>query len=183
MTPSTRPSSAAVAIDPGVAGYDWLAGLNALHDLFHSVDASQHDILIASFNEPASMGLHQRHPANPSTKLADLKSGRFQTPGPHWLGGMPCHQAILMRRPWCQRFPFDLDMRISADWLQLFEAIHAGARVGMSPTVLSWYPNGGYSFDNSQYWIENVIEIAKRFQPDHTAVDRYFAGALAEHTP
>ena len=95
---------------------------------------------------------------------------------------MPCHQAILMRRPWCQRFPFDLKMRISADWLQLFEAINAGARVGMSPTVLSWYPNGGYSFDNSQHWIENVIEIAKRFQPDHTAVDRYFAGALAEHT-
>ena len=162
---------------------DWLAGPNALHDLFHSVEASQHDILIASFNELSIDGvLHQRHPANPSAKLADLKSGRFQTPGPHWLGGMPCHQAILMRRPWCQRFPFDLDMRISADWLQLFEAIHAGARVGMSPTVLSWYPNGGYSFDNSQYWIENVIEIAKRFQPDHTAVDRYFAGALAEHT-
>ena len=40
----------------------------------------------------------------------------------------------------------------------------------------------GYSFDNSQYWIENVIAIAKRFQPDHAAVDRYFAGALTEHT-
>ena len=89
---------------------------------------------------------------------------------------------MLIRRQWCERFPFDLQMRISADWLQLFEAINSGARVGMSPTVLSWYPNGGYSFDNSQYWIENVIEIAKRFQPDHAAVDQYFAGALAEHT-
>ena len=162
---------------------DWLAGPHALHDLFDSIDASQHDILIASFNELSIEGvLHQRHPANPAAKLADLKNGRFQNPGPHWLSGMPCHQAILMRRSWCQRFPFDLTMRISADWLQLFEAINAGARVGMSPTVLSWYPNGGYSFDNSQHWIENVIEIAKRFQPDHTAVDRYFAGALAEHT-
>ena len=162
---------------------DWLVGPNALHDLFDSIDADQHDILVASFNELSIEGvLHQRHPANPSAKLADLKSGRFQNPGPHWLGGMPCHQAMLIRRQWCERFPFDLEMRISADWLQLFEAINAGARVGMSPTVLSWYPNGGYSFDNSQYWIENVIEIAKRFQPDHAAVDQYFAGALAEHT-
>ena len=39
-------------------------------------------------------------------------------------------------------FPFDLKMRISADWLQLFGAIDAGARLGMSPTVLSGTPMG-----------------------------------------
>ena len=162
---------------------DWLAGPSALEDLFESVDASEHDILIACFNELSIDGKRQqRRPSNPSNKLADLKSGRFKAPGPHWLGGMPCHQAILMRRTWCQRFPFDLNVRISADWLQLFEAIDAGARVGMSTTELSWYPNGGYSFDHSQVWIENVIDIAKRFQADHAAVDHYFAGALAEHT-
>lgn len=162
---------------------DWLAGPNALEDLFQSVDINQYDILIACFNELSIEGKRQQQrPSNPSNKLADLKSGRFNTPGPHWLAGMPCHQAILMRRTWCQRFPFDLKVRISADWLQMFEVIDAGARVGMSSTELSWYPNGGYSFDHSQVWIENVIDIAKRFQADHAAVDHYFAGALAHHT-
>ena len=123
----------------------------------------------------------RRDPANPSHKLQSLRDGSFRRPGPHWLSGMPSHQGLLLRRDWCLRFPFDTSFRISADWLQMFSAIDAGARVAVSDQLLSWYPNGGFSYENSNLWIEDVVRLAKRFQPDHAAVDAYFAEALAHH--
>jgi hypothetical protein len=94
---------------------------------------------------------------------------------------MPSHQGMILRRSWLERFPFSMDLKISADWLQMFSVIDAGAKVGMSGELLSWYSNGGFSFENSDQWIGDVISIAKTFYSDHQAVDSYFADALASH--
>jgi len=161
---------------------DWLAGADALQRLLASVDLPATDLIVAPFMETLIDGTTvRRDPANPSRKLKSLRDGSFRHPGPHWLSGMPSHQGLLLRREWCERFPFDTSFRISADWLQMFNAIAAGARVAMSDQLLSWYPNGGFSYENSNLWIEDVMRVAKQFQPDHTAVEAYFAEALAHH--
>jgi hypothetical protein len=63
----------------------------------------------------------------------------------------------------------------------MFSIIDSGAKVGMSGELLSWYPNGGFSFENSDQWVGDVISIAKTFSSDHESVDAYFADALERH--
>jgi glycosyltransferase involved in cell wall biosynthesis len=161
---------------------DWLAGPKALSKAMESVDLALTDLIVTDFMEILIDGtITRRHPANPVDKLRHLSTGSFQIPGPHWLGNMPSHQGMILRRSWLERFPFSMDLKISADWLQMFSVIDAGAKVGMSGELLSWYSNGGFSFENSDQWIGDVISIAKTFYSDHQAVDSYFADALASH--
>lgn len=163
-------------------GGDWLAGPNALSQVMASVDHASSDLIVAEFMEVLIDGSGiRRRPANPAHKLQQLRDGRFQRPGRHWLSGMPSHQALLLRRSWLERFPFNTEFRIAADWQQLLAVVNAGARVAMSDQLLSWYPNGGYSYAHSDQWIADVIQIAKLYQPDHAAIEAYFAPALHEH--
>jgi glycosyltransferase involved in cell wall biosynthesis len=161
---------------------DWLAGPKALSNVMKSVDLNQTDLIITDFIEILIDGtITRRHPANPADKLRHLRSGGFQAPGLHWLSNMPSHQGMILRRNWLERFPFSMDLKISADWFQMFSVIDAGAKVAMTGELLSWYSNGGFSFENSDQWIEDVISIAKSFYSDHQAVDMYFVDALERH--
>jgi glycosyltransferase involved in cell wall biosynthesis len=161
---------------------DWLAGPKALSKVMSSVELCQTDLIVTDFMEILIDGtIHRRHPSNPADKLRHLSTGSFQAPGPHWLSNMPSHQGMILRRKWLEQFPFSLDLKISADWLQMFSVIDAGAKVGMSGELLSWYSNGGFSFENSDQWIRDVISIAKKFCSNHQAVDAYFADALERH--
>jgi glycosyltransferase involved in cell wall biosynthesis len=161
---------------------DWLAGPKALSKVMTSVDLNETDLIVTDFMEILIDGsIIRRHPANPTDKLRHLRTGSFQAPGPHWLSNMPSHQGMILRRNWLERFPFNMDLKISADWLQMFSIIDSGAKVGMSGELLSWYPNGGFSFENSDQWVGDVISIAKTFSSDHESVDAYFADALERH--
>lgn len=161
---------------------DLLAGPNAISRVMASVDHANADLIVAEFMEVLVDGTSiRRCPANPAHKLQQLRDGRYQRSGPHWLSGMPSHQALLLRRSWLERFPFNTELRIAADWQQLLAVVNAGANIAMSNQLLSWYPNGGYSYTHSDQWIADVIQIAKQYQPDHTAVESYFAPALHEH--
>ena len=161
---------------------DYLAGPDALARVLAAVRTEAADLIVARFNEILIDGTRlERQPLNPALKLQSLKDGSFCRPGPHWLGGMPSHQAMLLRRQWCEQLPFDLSFRVSADFQQLFSVLSRGARVAMSDQVLSWYPNGGFSFDHSHLMIEDQIRIAKEHQSNHAAVEAYFAPVLLEH--
>lgn len=161
---------------------DWLAGPGALMNIMKTAETAAADLIVSDYIDILVDGsIIRRSPANPVQKLQALRDGTFQKSNPHWLSGMPCHQGTLTRRNWLEKFPFDPALPISADWFQMFSMIHAGAHVVKSPEILSWYPNGGYSYEHSDQWIGDTVKIAKFFASDHTAVDNYFSEALDEH--
>ncbi len=160
---------------------DWLAGCDALENLVASCEFNR-DIIVAPTIEVSIEGTKQkRSPINPSIKLAQLKDDSYLSGEEHWLHEMPCHQGIVMRRPWLERIPFDTTFRISADWHQMLQAINNGATVEMTDQVLSWYPNGGYSFDNSDEWILDAIRIVETFAATPIRASHYFEEALIHH--
>ena len=72
-------------------------------------------------------------------------------------------------------------MKVSADWDHLLKCISLGFKakeLNISP--ISWYPNGGYSHENSDLWIMNVIEICSKYA-DYSKVLQHFSESLLHH--
>ena len=161
---------------------DWLAGDQALETLQAQI-RSDCDIAICSVFEIDIEGnIHHRIPDDPVAKCAIITGDDLPQARSHWLAGLPCHQGLAMRRSIFDQLQFDLSFRISADLMHLFSAIAAGHKVQLLQHPLAWYPNGGYSYENSEQWIQDMIRlcIALGSSPEH--VQAHFHQALEEHT-
>ena len=72
-------------------------------------------------------------------------------------------------------------MKVSADWDHLLKCISLGFKAKeLNIPPISWYPNGGYSHENSDIWIMNVIEICSKYA-DSSQVLRHFSKSLVYH--
>lgn len=159
---------------------DWLAGRDVLR-IIDSQLLRETEIGFAPVFEVSIEGhISLRQPSFASQKLKRLKAAGLTELQPHFLENMPCHQGVLMRRELFDDLKFDSSFIVSADWHHLFRAVAMGCREQLLHTPLSWYPNGGFSFENSDLWIKDVIRICKEYT-QASLVDAHFEEALRYH--
>jgi glycosyltransferase involved in cell wall biosynthesis len=160
---------------------DWLAGSQALAVLSRQLTDAL-DIAICNVFEISTSGqIFRRVPDHPAAKLELLRDLGNHQNYPFFLERIPCHQGIVMRRSLLEQVPFDCAFRVSADWNQLMHLTARGCRIGMIDHVLSWYPNGGFSAENSHLWIQDVRTIAAYFSGNPQLAEQYFGDCHNEH--
>jgi glycosyltransferase involved in cell wall biosynthesis len=162
---------------------DFFASFNSLEILSSAIACnSDAHILISPVWEVAINGdINLRVPGSITDKYHSLKDGSFAHSQNHWLTDMPCHQGIIVKRELLESIKFDTNMKVSADWDHLLKCISLGFKakeLNISP--ISWYPNGGYSHENSDLWIMNVIEICSKYA-DYSKVLQHFSESLLHH--
>ena len=162
---------------------DFFASFNSLEILSRAIACnSEAHILISPVWEVAINGdINLRVPGSIEDKYYSLKDGSFAQSQNHWLTDMPCHQGIIVKRELLESIKFDANIKVSADWDHLLKCISLGFKAKeLNIPPLSWYPNGGYSHENSDIWIMNVIEICNKYA-DPFQVLRHFGESLSYH--
>ena len=162
---------------------DFFASFNSLEILSSAIACnSDAHILISPVWEVAINGdLNLRVPGSITDKYYSLKDGSFAQSQNHWLADMPCHQGIIVKRELLESTKFDTNMKVSADWDHLLKCISMGFKAKeLNIPPISWYPNGGYSHENSDVWIMDVIEICSKYT-DSSQVLHHFSESLLYH--
>jgi glycosyltransferase involved in cell wall biosynthesis len=162
---------------------DWLAGKHTLENLAKSLRGlCNADFAICPVIEVSIEGVaNLRKPDCPKDKLRQLTLGSLNSNRKPWLADLPCHQGILTRRSVFAKLRFDTSIRISADWSHLFQAISRGHEPTLLDTPpIAWYPNGGFSYENSDIWIQDVMKICERYT-SKKEVEAHFREALNYH--
>lgn len=162
---------------------DFFASYNSLEILTYAIACnSDAHILISPVWEVAINGdINLRVPGSITDKYYSLRDGSFAQSQNHWLTDMPCHQGIIVKRELLESIKFDTNMKVSADWDHLLKCISLGFKAKeLNIPPISWYPNGGYSYENSDMWITNVIEICSKYA-DPSKVQEHFSESLLYH--
>lgn len=162
---------------------DFFASYNSLEILIYAIACnSDAHILISPVWEVAINGdINLRVPGSITDKYYSLRDGSFAQSQNHWLTDMPCHQGIIVKRELLESIKFDTNMKVSADWDHLLKCISLGFKAKeLNIPPISWYPNGGYSYENSDMWITNVIEICSKYA-DPSKVQEHFSESLLYH--
>lgn len=160
---------------------DWLAGPTALERLA-GLMSQESDVAICDVFEVFINGNITRRVADhPSSKVSLLKDFTNHRRYKHFLEGMPCHQGVLVKRSRMEEHPFDLNFKISADWHQLLRLSFQGCNIQRIDHSLAWYPNGGFSYQNSCLWVEEICSIISHFSGRPDLAREYMLPVLAEH--
>lgn len=162
---------------------DFFSTSNSLEILSSAITSdSEAQILIAPVCEVSINGdINTRMPGSILDKYLSLKDGSFINSQEYWLAGMPCHQGIIVKREVLKSIKFDTNMKVAADWDHLLKCVSLGIKVKeLNIAPLSWYPNGGYSYENSDQWVIDIIEMCSKYA-ETSQVSQYFNDCLMYH--
>lgn len=105
-------------------------------------------------------------------KWKSLKKAEF--PIEPIMRGLPPHQATFMKRELIEKYKFDLDFTISADWDLIFKLYSLDYNFQKVDFTFAWYPNGGYSAVHSVQWLKDVRFILHKYVTDKIGLNKYF---------
>lgn len=88
--------------------------------------------------------------------------------------GLPPHQATFVKKDVIKKHKFDLKYKVSADWDLIFRLYNSGYKFKSVPNVIAWYPNGGFSAQNSAQWLKDVRSILSRYVDDVSGLNLYY---------
>lgn len=74
-----------------------------------------------------------------------------------------CHQSLFARTTWLNKFPFDLDYRISGDYDQYLKCKKHNATIKHIPITVSLFLDGGLSSISRQKLIKEYYDITKQY--------------------
>lgn len=80
-----------------------------------------------------------------------------------WLGGIPCHQTVSVRKQVLETLKFDLNYKIAADHEFYFRAKKNGYTFFNSNEVVSIYIGGGISANRAELCVQEWQQIARTY--------------------
>jgi len=147
------------AMNKGIrhANGQWLSFMNAGDTFFN--DTSLANLLSLARNAPdAAIVYGGSHVLYPNGQSVYRPAGAASS---LWKGAQFSHQAALIRRQFHAKNPYDLSLKIAADFAFFYRAQDQGAQFLRSNQAVVWYAAGGISDLNRLQAISELLTITR----------------------